>query len=176
MEGWLFSAKRKEGTPCLDSQFHSVSGQKSPVLFYNPAYSSQILRLLYLNGGCMPFAPCPDGELCKPKPPGPVPLYRLSPSLALVPPATLYAFLSSFLLPPTLKAGFGKFRLKRALVLLSFPSCIAAYVNKAMEICIGWHSQKPGKPSTRNFIGYAFTLDAFSVWPSLHWGRLQSGA
>lgn len=174
MEGWLLSAQRKEGAPCLDSQFHSVSGQKSPVLFYNPAYSSQILGLLYLNGGCMPFAPCPDGGLCKPQPPGPVLLHL--PPLSPCPSTTLYAFLSSFLLPPTLKPAFRKFRLKRALVLLSFPSCIAAYVNKAMEICIGWHSQKPGKPSTRNFIGYAFTLDAFSVWLSLNWGRLQSGS
>lgn len=62
-------------------------------------------------------------------------------------------------LPPAshTEAWIRKVQTQRALVLLSFPPCIAAYVNRATEICIGWCSQKPGKPSARNVIGYAFS-------------------
>lgn len=151
--------------------------RRALLLFYNPAYSSLILRQTPApEWWLLPVASHPDKGALQMQPSAPVPLLLHFPPLAFVPLATLYAFLTSFLLPPTLKPGFRKSRLKRALVLLSFPSCVAAYVNKATEICIGWHSQKPGEPFTRNFIGYVFRLDAFPVWLSLNGVRLQSGS
>lgn len=81
------------------------------------------------------------------------------PFLALKLQATLFAFLTQLSSRP----GIHKARLKRALVLLSSPCRIAAYVNIATKICIGLCSQKPGKNSDRNFMCSTFIVDSFSV-------------
>lgn len=116
---------RRENPACAADPSHSVSGQKSLLLFYNSAHSLQILRLLYLNGCCRLLYPPPFptphqiGELCKLGSPG---LHSAPPfpALALAPLATLCAFLAGFLLPPTLKPGFGKSRLKGLLFYYRF--------------------------------------------------------
>jgi hypothetical protein len=79
-----------------------------------------------------PWTSTPEQLLCVPSPymgavggiSGPL-------LLALTPQATLYTFLTGFLpLPPTLRPGIQKDQTQRALVLLSLPCFIAAYVNR----------------------------------------------
>lgn len=126
------------------------------------------LAPFHLNGCCLPHTP--GG--CWSSPPRARASEPLLPPFTLTQQAALYAFLTGFLHLPRRSLGLKMVRLKRTLVLLSFSYCIAAYVNKATKICIGWCSQKPGKKAARNlFLGCALIMDAFSVWLPSSWGR-----